>query len=392
MPRENQARFRKRRPTRDRNRHGQALVETALMLPVILILLLGALDLGRVFFTWVGLHQAARIAANAASLDPETTSAGVPALIADEISGLNCAGSPSVDLIYTSAGMQVTDPQLGDYARVTIVCSFNLLTPLADQLFGAPIALTAVSSFPVRTGCLNCGTGTGGSAGGPPPPQQCRTIPDLTGLSVAGARLAWESAGFTGDVDAGGASEYATVDPDSVIIDPEDPSCPDPLAIFQASVTVATIAPDEGTGCEVLPNMVGLAVSDARAAWQTGPFADATFLPPEPDADSHAVVVDQATSPTSSQPGVSCLVPGTDVTQVAVALGDAWPDPPPAPCHVPHMIDKNRSTAQADWFYAGFAADTFSPTTGNFKIKWQSLVGLSWVSCDSQVTVDNKAP
>ena len=53
--------FRRHREQRTR---GQALVEMAVMLPILLLLLLLAIDVGRVFFGWVALNNAARIAAN----------------------------------------------------------------------------------------------------------------------------------------------------------------------------------------------------------------------------------------------------------------------------------------------------------------------------------------
>jgi hypothetical protein len=376
-----------------RTRRGQALVETAIMMPVILILLLGAIDFGRLFFTWAGLHQAARIGANHASIDSTTTSAEIPAIIQTETDVISCdPGSLSADLIYTSGGTQVATPAMGDYARVTLTCEFSLLTPLAGVLFGDPIPMTAISSFPVRTGCIDCGPGSGSSSP-PPPPEQCRTVPEMGGMSVAGAQLAWQSAGFAGTFDAGGADDHETVDPDSIAVDPVDPACVDPLAIFSASVTVGTLPPDEGDpGCELVPNLIGLPIADARAAWAAGAFTGASFEPPEPDADPDAVVEDQTTSPTASDPGVSCLVPGTDVTEIAVETGDPWPDPPEAPCQVPHMIDLNRPQGQGAWYGKGFVANTFSPTNGNWKIKWQSLVGFTWVPCNTPVTVDNKAP
>ena len=54
---------------KDRSR-GQSLVEFALVLPMILLLMLIAIDFGRVFLGWVGLNNAARVAANYAAMHP----------------------------------------------------------------------------------------------------------------------------------------------------------------------------------------------------------------------------------------------------------------------------------------------------------------------------------
>ena len=56
----------------DRSR-GQSLVEFALVLPLILLLMLIAIDFGRVFLGWVGLNNAARVAANYAAMHPNSS-------------------------------------------------------------------------------------------------------------------------------------------------------------------------------------------------------------------------------------------------------------------------------------------------------------------------------
>ena len=53
--------------TRRARRRGQALVELAIILPVMLFLLLGALDLGRVFYANITVENAAKEAALRAS-------------------------------------------------------------------------------------------------------------------------------------------------------------------------------------------------------------------------------------------------------------------------------------------------------------------------------------
>jgi hypothetical protein len=375
---------------RARSRLGQALVETALMLPIILILLLGALDFGRLFFSWVTLHQAARIAANHASLDASTTTSDIPGVVADEYAVMSCdPGAPS--LVYTRSGTAVDPAEVGDYATVTLRCDFSLLTPMSGLLFGDPITMQAESTFPVRIGCIDCGPG---GPGDPPPlpPEQCRTVPEMQYMSVGGAREAWISAGFTGDFNTT-AADTATVAPGPVI-DPLDPACPAPLAIFYASVTVTTLPPDtEPEGCEVVPNLIGMTIADARDAWEATAFAG-ELLPPGPDADSDAAVKSQETKQdgtiVSSEPGVTCLDPTDEPPiDVEVVLGSAWPEPPPAPCQVPHLVGKTRNVGEAEWWAAQFTG-TFSPGQGNWVIETQSLAGFSYQPCESSITVSQR--
>ena len=377
------------------SRRGQALVETALMLPLILILLMGAIDFGRLFFSWVSLHQAARIAANHASIDPTTEAGDIPTIIAHDLTVMGCLSHETPVLEYTRAGSPVAKPELGDYAEVRLGCTFDLLTPLSDLMFGDDVPMQAVAAFPVRTGCLDCGSAPGGNPP-PPPPEQCRTVPDVIDMSVAGARLAWEAAGFIpANFAPTTGQDTGTVEAFSITT--TDASCTSPQAIFNASVTVVVRTPDaEPPGCEVVPNVIGMTIADARAAWSATSFPGAVD-PPEPDADPAAVVTAQAASqdgaPVDTSPGVTCLDPLDEPpVDLELEVGAPWPEPPAVPCQVPHMIDKQRGAAEGEWTTSGFAASAFSPDSGNFKVKWQSLVGLSWVPCESSITVSQTPP
>ena len=67
-------------------------------------------------------------------------------MIQTETDVSNCQqGTPT--LVYTSAGVPVASPQLGDYAEVTPTCDFTLVTPLAGLLFGDPITMDAESTL-----------------------------------------------------------------------------------------------------------------------------------------------------------------------------------------------------------------------------------------------------
>lgn len=378
---------------------GQALVETAILLPILLILLLGAIDFGRAFFGWVNLHQAARIGANFASTHPGTPTdpddqADLVALVEADIAGLNC--DPDADasddftftdltLAYTtSGGATAPTPELGDYATLTIECEFTLVTPLATALFGGPIDMEATSTFPVREGCINCPTPA--PATPPPTPEQCRLVPTMNdGLSVAGARFAWVSAGFIeANFSAPGAEDTATVD--DAIVTQNDPlsSCLSPFAIFSSTVavTVEAAADDSDPTCATAPNVVGMPLADARDAWDVD-FDVANFT--ADTTDDTRVVVTQTTTPASAE-GVTCLDLGASID---VQTGDPWPTPPPPSCAVPSMINDSRNEGEANWQGAGFSVANFSPQNGNFTIRSQSLVGGTgqYQPCSASITV-----
>lgn len=57
----------------NRREQGQSLVEFALLVPILLILLLGVLDLGRIFYVMVALKDAADEGATYAAIRPSDT-------------------------------------------------------------------------------------------------------------------------------------------------------------------------------------------------------------------------------------------------------------------------------------------------------------------------------
>ena len=393
--------------TRHDRSSGQALVETALLLPILLILLLGAIDFGRLFFGWVSLHGTTRIAANYASTHPSTLTDpdeqdALVSLIEADVATFNCdpdvTGNNGADpirfddvtLTYTKPdGTPTTAPVLGDYATLGMVCDFSPIVPLSDVLFGDPINLGARATFVVREGCVNCPA----PAPEPPPPtpEQCRLVPEMEDMSVAGARLAWASAGFNAaNFHLLNGEETSTVE--TSLVDQVDPlsTCVLPFAIFTSEVDILTAAADPETPgvCATAPNVIGMTVGAARTAWDAD-FDVANFTPDI--SDDARRVVSQTTTP-ASEPGVTCLALSA---QINVVTGDPWPSPPPPSCKVPSMIDLKRSEGQAAWsapgIPGGFAPANFNPKNGNFTIKSQSLVGGTWLPCSASITVSASA-
>ncbi|MEO1646575.1 MAG: TadE/TadG family type IV pilus assembly protein [Chloroflexota bacterium] len=64
-------RFFKKQLAPKEGQKGQSLVELALTLPVLLLLLTGLLDLGRAYFTYIALEEAAAEAALFLAIDPD---------------------------------------------------------------------------------------------------------------------------------------------------------------------------------------------------------------------------------------------------------------------------------------------------------------------------------
>ncbi|HSH79425.1 MAG TPA: TadE family protein [Herpetosiphonaceae bacterium] len=117
-----------------RGQGGQNLVEFALMLPVLVIILLGVLDLGRSFYTYISLTNAAREAAREAALTGSTSSAQVTREYT-ALDGANLSGCVNGSLTFTGSEQSFADGTKIYTARVS--CRFQLVTPLMGQVVGA---------------------------------------------------------------------------------------------------------------------------------------------------------------------------------------------------------------------------------------------------------------
>jgi hypothetical protein len=160
-------RFRRVRDRLHRSR-GQGLVEFALVLPLLLIVLLFAIDFGRAFYSWVILQNASRIGANYAALNPEgwqgtgnpTLQAEYLALVSKDWGTLGCDPPPApvfTDAVGDSsiAGQTPdTSFDVGDSVSVTLTCPFRPLTPIISGVVGNSIQLVAMSEFRIRSGSI----------------------------------------------------------------------------------------------------------------------------------------------------------------------------------------------------------------------------------------------
>jgi hypothetical protein len=354
------------------------------------LITLVAIDFGRIFLGWVSINNAARVGANFAALHPnDWNSGGGPAeydtLMAQNLGAINCTPNPNppADPVFGPT----KDP--GELVQVNLSCDFSVITPIISSIVGTVVTLSSSASFPISSGCL-AACPSGPPAPPPPPPaDNCRAVPDVVGLSVAGARLAWAAAGFvaTQFVPATG-DDTRTVASASVAEAPNTEGCIGVKKFFDSTMTV-TLAPLQTPPptptCIYVPNMRGITVADARSAWTDAGFSGA-FLPTANDTKR---VLDQVTLPASS-PG-DCMEPDTSVT---VTYGDPLPNPPPAPCKVPSFVNTSSSAATTTWTGAGFGAAniSFKPSNGNtFTIKSQTLVGGTYVSCGASIEV-SKTP
>lgn len=126
-------RFRGRRGDR-----GAAAVEFALVLPVLIILILGLIEFGRVFNVQISITNAAREAARSMAIDNDPAIARSAAI----------AAAPSVNPAIAVGDIAISpaDCVSGATANVTITYTVDLLS----GFFGATLDLTG-------TGVMRCG-------------------------------------------------------------------------------------------------------------------------------------------------------------------------------------------------------------------------------------------
>ena len=119
-----------------RGTRGQSLAEFALLLPVLLILVLGAIDFGRVYFAYVSVTNASRNAAQYGSFntiranDEDCTDGNCLRLaaIADTSNLLNTS-STNPEVTTESCSVGSLDDQGNECVRITVTYTFETLVP-----------------------------------------------------------------------------------------------------------------------------------------------------------------------------------------------------------------------------------------------------------------------
>jgi TadE-like protein/PKD domain len=121
---------------------GQALVELAIVLPVFLLLVLAALDLGRIFFAQITVANSAREGAYEAAYGGTYSAGGacstsntVMCAVLNEAQGSLTIAPTDVEWQCTGSGGCVSGAY-GDAVTVKVTGHFDLITPILGVFFG----------------------------------------------------------------------------------------------------------------------------------------------------------------------------------------------------------------------------------------------------------------
>lgn len=145
-------------PTR-RWERGQALVETALVLPVIILVLLGLFDFGRAVYAYNAVSNAARDGARVAIVNQQTDANGVPLAAIEAANqatalGLDPANPNQVRVRYLTPDLTTTCPTTwpswqGCVAEVRVQYEWRAITPIVGSILG-PITLASTTRMTIE--------------------------------------------------------------------------------------------------------------------------------------------------------------------------------------------------------------------------------------------------
>jgi hypothetical protein len=135
------------------HQRGAAAVEFALVLPVLLFLLLGFMELGRLLYTWNSAVEATRVGARTAAI-VHPTDAAREALRAMNILMGGQLEDANVSVVHLPAGCAQTEPFSCSFVRVELAYTYHpvvwIFAPGLDFLPASITAPTFATTMPVE--------------------------------------------------------------------------------------------------------------------------------------------------------------------------------------------------------------------------------------------------
>lgn len=362
---------------------GQSLVEFALVLPVIMLLLMIAVDFGRAYLGWVNLNLATREAANYAALNPRGWTGGGDSviqaryaqLVQNETTRINCAVDAPVPAPTFPSGAA-----LGGDAVVSIDCAFQPITPIVTAVVGNSVTITSSSAFPIRTGGIASLPTSGGGGGGNPIPVANFSADQLNGVAPL-------TVTFT-DLSSNAPSAWAWTFGDGGISANQNPT----HEYTSSGTYTVSLTASNTNGYDAETKVAYITVTQPPP----GPTADFTFSPAGGTAPVSISFTDTSTgSPTtwawSFGDGATATTKntshtystdGTYVVRLTVTntSGSSFVEKTVIVdhkiCTVPNFAGVRKNDAAGLWSSYGFTGTiTYRSGSGNYKINFQSLQG-----------------
>lgn len=117
-----------------KTRKGQSLVETALVLPIIILVLTGIIDFGLLFNTYLQVSNASREGARVAAIG------NTDAVIISAVNTVAAALDPD-KLTVVISPEEAAGRESGDSVTVTVQYEYKMITPLIGAIVPGPINL-----------------------------------------------------------------------------------------------------------------------------------------------------------------------------------------------------------------------------------------------------------
>ncbi len=372
----------RRHPEPERRSRGQSVVEFALVLPVLLLLLLAAIDLGRIYLGWVNVQNMARIAANyaadhASAWAPPITAEDLAAqqryqeLLQNDAKAINCTLPSPLPGPAFPAGTDLKDP-----VEVRLTCRFQVITPIIGHIVGGQVLVGASAVFPVKQGMVGGGGGSSPVVAAPVADFVASPSSGYAPLSVRfvdysrnqPTSYTWQFGDGTSSFQAEPQHTYSlpgtytvtlTVanaggfDTASGTVRVEAPPTSGPVPEFTAS-------PRSGSpGLQVAFTNLSTGQAPLSFRWLFGDGTSST-----------------ATNPTKTyaNPGIYTVsLEATDATGSNTQVKTAYII---VECIVPNFAGTRKNQAQSRWTAAGFTTQVqFRAGKGNYVINYQSLPG-----------------
>lgn len=339
---------------RQRSSSGQSLVEFAIVVPVLLSVLLMAVDFGRVYLGWVDLTNVARIGANFAASNPDAWQGSGNAavqlryrqLMARDAHGIDCTlPSPLPEPTFIDSSGAV-----GSRVQVNLTCTFSLLTPLISSLVGDGAGNVNVGSnavFTIRFGSPDAAV-IGGNAPSPSPTAAPTSAPTAAPTPTSGP---------TPTPDPSATTSPAPTAPSVVVSFYGDPTSPDSYGGGMPG----------STNENQIVGVRDLAVTFHNTT--TGTWGNCTWTWGDGQTSNSCSTTVSHSYATWGTYSVSLVVDSSSASRSNYVL---------VSCKVPSFSGVHRDAADSAWSAAGFSGTTTKldgQGNSNYKIGYQSIVG-----------------
>lgn len=128
---------------------GQGLVEFALIFPVLMLLLVGIFDAGRLVFAYNDITNAARVGARVAIVNQGGSAARDATITQATSLGLSSSDVTVTYLTPDLSGACATPYDLGCVAEIEVSFDWRAITPVIGNLIG-PVTVTTETRMPIE--------------------------------------------------------------------------------------------------------------------------------------------------------------------------------------------------------------------------------------------------